>query len=102
MLTALTGEPITAQDAERHGLVSMLAEPGQALATAREIATKIAANGPLAVKATKKILSHQSNWTDLAAFEWQREITARVRESADAKEGALAFAEKRPPRWQAR
>jgi enoyl-CoA hydratase len=72
------------------------------LATARDVATKIAANGPLAVQATKKILSHQSNWTDLPAFAWQREITARVRESADAKEGALAFAEKRSPRWQGR
>jgi enoyl-CoA hydratase len=102
MLTALTGEPITAHDAERHGLVSMLAEPGQALAMARDVATKIAANGPLAVRATKKILAHQSNWTDLPAFAWQREITARVRESADAREGALAFAEKRPPRWQGR
>src|SRR6516165_9655106 len=80
MLTALTGEPITAQDAERHGLVTMLAEPGQTLGTARDVATKIAANGPLAVRATKQILAHQSNWTDLPAFEWQREITGGVRE----------------------
>jgi enoyl-CoA hydratase len=80
----------------------VLTEPGQALAAARDIAAKIAANGPLAVKATKKILAHQSNWTDLPAFEWQREIISPVRESADAKEGALAFAEKRAPRWQGR
>jgi enoyl-CoA hydratase len=100
MLTALTGEPITAEDAERHGLVAVLTEPGQALATARDVATKIAANGPLAVKATKKILAHQSNWTDLPAFRWQLEITSEVRKSADAKEGALAFAEKRAPKWQ--
>src|ERR1700761_3971142 len=84
MLTALTGEPITAEHAERHGLVAILAEPGQALAVARDVAAKIAANGPLAVKATKQILSQQSNWTDLAAFDWQREITGRGRESGDA------------------
>ena len=102
MLTALTGEPITAAEAERHGLVTVLTEPGQALAVAREIATKIAANGPIAVRATKHIIARQSNWTDLAAFEWQREFTAPVRDSADAKEGALAFAEKRPPRWRGR
>src|SRR4051794_30259617 len=45
MLTALTGEPLSALDAERHGLVTVLTEPGEALTTAREIAAKIAANG---------------------------------------------------------
>ncbi len=100
MLTALTGEPMTAADAERHGLVTVLAEAGQALTTAREIAAKIAANGPLAVRATKQIIAQHSRWTDLAAFEWQRKIAAPVRDSADAKEGASAFAEKRLPRWR--
>jgi len=100
MLIALTGDPITAIDAERHGLVSVLAEPGQALATACDIAAKIAGNGPLAVRATKEIISGQCKWTDLAAFERQREIAAPVRDSADAKEGARAFAEKREPHWR--
>ena len=100
MLIALTGDPITAIDAERHGLVSVLAEPGQALATACDIAAKIAGNGPLAVRATKEIISARCKWTDLAAFERQREIAAPVRDSADAKEGARAFAEKREPHWQ--
>jgi enoyl-CoA hydratase len=102
MLTALTGEAITATEAERHGLVTVLTEPGQALAVAREIATQISANGPMAVRATKHIIARQKNWTDPVAFEWQREITALVLDSADAKEGALAFAEKRPPRWLGR
>ena len=100
MLAALTGETITATDAERHGLVTVLAEPGEALAVADDIAAQIAANGPLAVRATKQIISGHSKWTDRAAFEWQREIAAPVRDSADAREGAVAFAEKRPPRWQ--
>jgi enoyl-CoA hydratase len=80
----------------------VLTEPGLTLATARRIAAKIAANAPLAVRATKKIISQQSNWTDLAAFDWQREIAAPVRASADAQEGARAFAEKRDPCWQGR
>ena len=99
MLMALTGEPITAAEAEHYGLVTVLTEPGRALSTACDIAASIAANGPLAVQATKKIIASQSNWTDQAAFEWQRSITEPVKASADAKEGARAFAEKRPPKW---
>jgi enoyl-CoA hydratase len=100
MLAALTGEPISAADAERHGLVTVLTEPGEALSTAHGIALTIAANAPLAVKATKKIITEQSNWTSLSAFERQRAVAAPVMESADAKEGARAFAEKRPPQWR--
>lgn len=99
MLLALTGEPITATDAERYGIVTVLTEPGHALSEACKIAATVAANGPLAVQATKKIIATRSNWTDSAAFEWQRSITERVKKSADAKEGARAFAEKRPPQW---
>jgi enoyl-CoA hydratase len=100
MLAALTGNPISAADAERHGLVTVLAGPGEALSTAHGIALTIAANGPLAVRATKKIIAEQSGWTDLSAFESQRSIAAPVMASADAKEGARAFAEKRPPQWR--
>ena len=99
MLMALTGEPITAADAERYGLVTVLTDPGHALPTACDIAASIAGNGPLAVQATKRIIATQSNWTDGPAFEWQRSITEAVKKSADAKEGARAFAEKRPPQW---
>jgi len=102
MLLTLTGEPMTAADAERHGLVTVLVEPGAALDTARYIAAKIAGNGPLAVRATKAIIAGQANWTDPDAFGRQRQITAPVFASADAKEGAQAFAEKRTPRWRGR
>ena len=99
MLLALTGEPISAVEAERLGLVTVLTQSGQAEATAREIAAKIAANGPLAVRVTKNIIVTQANWTDSSAFDWQRTVIEPVKASADAKEGALAFAEKRDPRW---
>lgn len=102
MLLALTGEPMSAVEAERHGLVTVLTAPGEAEATAREIAAKIAANGPLAVKATKNIIATQSNWTDASAFDWQRSITEPLKSSHDAQEGARAFAEKRAPRWTGR
>ncbi len=100
MLAALTGEPISAVDAERHGLVAVLAEPGSAHAASLKIARQIAANGPLAVRATKAIIAEQAHWTEGEAFDRQREITAPVFASADAKEGALAFSEKRSPCWK--
>ena len=96
---ALTGEFVTAGQAERAGLVNRLVPPGQALATAVELAESIARNGPLAVAATKRILSECRDWTLDEEFERQREISVPVRGSADAREGALAFKEKRPPRW---
>ena len=56
MELTLTGEPITAERAAEHGLVNRLTEPGEAVAGARELAAKIAVNGPLALAASKRIL----------------------------------------------
>ncbi len=100
MEIALTGDPVTAQAANAHGLVNTLTEPGQALAGARELAGRIAANGPLAVRATKQIVSGVIRWTDSDAFAEQAELAAPVLRSADAQEGARAFAEKRRPVWK--
>jgi enoyl-CoA hydratase len=96
---ALTGEFVPAAQAERAGLVNRLVPPGTALATAVELAESIARNGPLAVAATKRILAECRDWSLDEEFERQREISVPVRGSADAREGALAFKEKRPPRW---
>jgi enoyl-CoA hydratase len=100
MQVALTGEPLTAETAHAHGLVNVLAEPGQALAAARELAASIAANGPLAVRATKQIMAMAIEYTDTDAFAAQQEIVYPVFTSADALEGARAFAEKRAPVWK--
>lgn len=99
MELALTGEFLDAPRAHAYGLVNRLTEHGAALAAARQLAASIAANGPLAVRATKHIVSHADEWP-VAEF-WQRQaaIVAPVFTSADAREGAIAFAEKRPPRW---
>ncbi|QSE90806.1 crotonase/enoyl-CoA hydratase family protein [Rhodococcus pseudokoreensis] len=100
MRIALTGEPISAEEAERFGLVSILCEEGEALSAAKDLAATIAANGPLAVRATKQIVSEAAGWTDADAFESQRAIARPAMKSADAREGALAFAEKRSPVWR--
>ncbi|KMS82404.1 crotonase/enoyl-CoA hydratase family protein [Prauserella rugosa] len=100
MQVALTGDPLTAEMAHQHGLVNTLTDPGRALDEARALATRIAANGPLAVRATKQIVSGAVDWTDAEAFTRQSDIAAPVFDSADAQEGARAFAEKRAPVWR--
>ncbi|TCP50057.1 enoyl-CoA hydratase [Tamaricihabitans halophyticus] len=100
MEVALTGDPLTATVAHQHGLVNTVTEPGEALTGAKELAGRIARNGPLAVRASKEILSGAVNWTDAEAFERQGPIVGKVMTSADALEGARAFAEKRDPVWR--
>ena len=100
MEMALTGDPMPAEEAHRFGLVNALTEPGGALAGARELAARIAANGPLAVRASKQLIAGSVGWTDRAALDAQGELADRVFGSADALEGARAFAEKRAPVWR--
>jgi len=98
---ALTGDFVPVNAAARAGLVNRLVAPGTALDAAVDLACTIARNGPLAVAATKRILLESRDWPRAEEFDRQRAITLPVRESADAREGALAFKEKRPPRWTA-
>jgi enoyl-CoA hydratase len=100
MEVALTGDPLSAERAHAHGLVNVLTEPGGALAGARELAARIAPNGPLAVRASKQVMALSIGYTDADAHAGQREITEPVLASADAAEGARAFTEKRAPVWR--
>jgi enoyl-CoA hydratase len=98
----LTGDPVEAGRAYELGLVNKITPTGGALDAALEYATKIAANGPLAVVASKAIVRQANGWSDEEARERQMEILRPVMTSEDAKEGARAFAEKRPPVWRSR
>jgi enoyl-CoA hydratase len=102
MELALTGDPLTAEVAHHHGLVNRLVDPGTALDAALELAAAVAANGPLALAATKEILRRSLDWTEDEGWKQQADIMGPVFASEDAREGAAAFAEKRPPRWQGR
>jgi len=77
-------------------------EDGQAVSKAIELAERIAANGPLALIATKQIAVGGGDWPAEQRWDQMAALMAPVWGSEDAKEGARAFAEKRPPVWQGR
>jgi len=66
------------------------------------LARRIAQNAPLALAAAKKVLRSSQGLDDPAAFARQDDLIAGLTSSQDAREGAMAFAEKRPPVWQGR
>jgi len=96
MELALTGETITAERAAELGLLNRLAEPGKALEAALELADRVAANAPLALRATKAVLNRQWSWDDETFWREQGEIVGPVFASEDAIEGATALSEARP------
>ncbi len=96
----LTGEMLGAERAYQLGLVNRLAEPGQALEGALALARVIVENGPLAVQTAKSIVQQSLDWDQEGMFDRQRPLIAHIFTSADAKEGATAFAEKRKPVWR--
>ncbi len=102
MELVLTGAMIGAQRLYECGLINRVVEPGRALDEAIALAHVIAANGPLAVAASKRVMIEAQDWDTAEMFRRQAEITAPVFASDDAKEGARAFAEKRTPQWQGR
>ena len=95
----LTGSSWSAKEAFRFGLVNRLAEKGQTLAVATDLAQSIAGNAPLAVVASKEVVSRMPDWTASEAFSRQFPIIDPIRRSKDAAEGSRAYIEKRPPIW---
>lgn len=100
MELALTGDMISAERAAHFGLVNILTEPGEALQEAKRLAARIIANAPLSVAASKRVIVEQRDWPLAEMFSRQQEITGGLLQSADAREGAAAFAEKRKPNWK--
>ena len=96
---ALTGDMISAARAYEIGLLNRVVAPGEALAAAQAMARAIAANGPLSVAASKRVMREQASWSADELWARQDAIVTPVFASEDAREGALAFAEKRAPSW---
>jgi enoyl-CoA hydratase len=100
MEMALTGEPITAEEALDAGLLSSLTESGEALEAAIKLAESIAENAPLAVNASKELVRAAAMGIEEdKLWEMQIPLQKSVFSSNDAKEGPVAFAEKRAPNW---
>lgn len=95
----LTGEDISAQRALELGLINHVVADGQALTKAREIAERIARNGPLAVKAILAVLRETEAMPEAEAFEIETRLGMKVMASNDAAEGPRAFLERREPRF---
>jgi crotonobetainyl-CoA hydratase len=102
MELVLTGRRFTAERALELGMVNRVVDDADVLQAALELAAEIAANAPLAVQASKQLVHDSydfgSDWED-EAWERQDRLLKPVFSSADATEGATAFAEKRAPRW---
>ncbi len=93
----LAGQDLPARRAYELGLVNHVVPDGQALAKAREIAARISANGPLAVKGILATLRETETLPEQAAFEIEQRHGLSVMSSEDAAEGPRAFLEKREP-----
>ena len=100
MELALTGDTISAERLERFGLVNALVEPGEALAEAKRLARRIIANAPMSIAASKRVIVEQRDWSIAEMWARQQDITGPVLASEDAREGAAAFAERRPAVWR--
>jgi crotonobetainyl-CoA hydratase len=101
----LTGEPLTASDAREWGLINQVVKEGSVLDAALALAARVTVNAPLSVQASKRIAYGVDDGVIVAdEVGWKRtmnEMRTLIR-SEDAREGPLAFAEKREPVWKAR
>jgi enoyl-CoA hydratase/carnithine racemase len=100
MELALTGETQPVDRFLQLGLISRVVAPGTAVDAAVALAQTIAANAPLAVAATKQIMQKAYDWTEEEAWPAHRKLANKALSSKDSREGARAFAEKRPPVWR--
>ncbi|WP_067969890.1 crotonase/enoyl-CoA hydratase family protein [Nocardiopsis trehalosi] len=100
MELALTGDFVDARRMAELGLVNRVTAEGGALDGARELAARIAANAPMAVAVSKRVVTESADWSTAEMWERQDALISPVFVSHDAMEGAAAFAEKRDPVWK--
>ena len=99
MEMAITADPITAEEGFEFGLIARLADKGEAVNVAMQLAERVAKNAPLAVAASKQLIKATQGCTEEEFWKIQGPLQGKVFTSNDAKEGPKAFAEKRAPEW---
>lgn len=98
----LTGGRIDAQMALRYGLVSRVVPLAELMPKAMEVADTICGNGPLAVRAIKEVAMRGLNMTLEEGLALEAEFSSKIIRTEDAREGPLAFAQKRKPEFKGR
>ena len=96
----LTGDHYSAADAFRMGLIGRVVPDGHALSVAQEIAKRIAANGPVAVRNIKRSVQDTEFLPEKEALEIELKLGSEVFATEDAREGPKAFKEKRTPQFK--
>lgn len=102
MLMILSGEPVTAREANEMGLVSRVVPPGDLESSVSALAATLAGYSPTALGLAKEAASMVPDMEYGAALRYLREMITLVALSDDAREGIAAFFEKRAPRWTGR
>jgi len=97
---AMTGDPMDADRALQLGLVNRVVPRDEVLPTALALAERIAANSPIAVRQSRKLVREAAELDEAAGWKRTNELMVDVFTSGDAIEGATAFAEKRAPVWK--
>jgi enoyl-CoA hydratase/carnithine racemase len=100
MEIGLVGTTIDAERAYSVGLVNRVVRAEEVVETAVAMAREIAANSPLAVRLSRTLMRESTDLTEAEAWRRSAELSRQIGASPDAREGARAFAEKRPPVWQ--
>lgn len=98
---ALTGEPLTATEAERFGLVARVVAAADLAGASRDVAARLAAGAPRAIALTKRAFDRAAESTLDEALEYEAWLQGIAGATADHAEGIAAFVEKRPPQFTA-